>query len=93
MNAERAPGERIATLDVIRGVAVMGILLLNIVSFGMPFAAYFNPRAYGGWHGADLAAASPRLKVLPLAPVKVGCERMVIASAMTHASFSFAESA
>lgn len=33
----------------------MGILLLNIVVFALPAAAYFNPRAYGGWHGADLA--------------------------------------
>ena len=47
---------RIQSLDVVRGVAVMGILLLNIVSFGMPEAAYFNPRAYGGWQGADLWA-------------------------------------
>ncbi|MDT8758644.1 DUF418 domain-containing protein [Sphingomonas psychrotolerans] len=47
---------RIAALDLIRGVAVLGILLLNIVSFGLPEAAYGNPRAYGGWHGADLAA-------------------------------------
>ncbi|MBL7466285.1 DUF418 domain-containing protein, partial [Escherichia coli] len=38
------------------GVAVLGILLLNILSFAMPEAAYVNPRAYGGWHGADLAA-------------------------------------
>ena len=47
---------RVQSLDVVRGVAVLGILLLNIVSFGMPEAAYFNPRAYGGSHGADLAA-------------------------------------
>ncbi|TGX50244.1 DUF418 domain-containing protein [Sphingomonas gei] len=47
---------RLASLDVVRGVAVLGILLLNIVSFGLPEAAYLNPRAYGGWHGADLAA-------------------------------------
>jgi uncharacterized protein len=33
----------------------MGILLLNILAFGLPQAAYSNPRAYGGWHGADLA--------------------------------------
>ncbi|RYD51587.1 MAG: DUF418 domain-containing protein [Sphingomonadales bacterium] len=33
----------------------MGILLLNIVAFAMPEAAYSNPRAHGGWHGADLA--------------------------------------
>lgn len=47
-------GERIATLDVIRGVAVMGILTMNIAAFGMPEAAYFNPRAYGGDTGIDL---------------------------------------
>lgn len=41
---------------MVRGVALLGILLLNIVSFAMPEAAYFNPRAYGGWHGADLGA-------------------------------------
>ncbi len=48
--------ERFALLDIVRGVAVLGILLLNIIGFAMPEAAYFNPRAYGGWHGADLVA-------------------------------------
>jgi uncharacterized protein len=47
---------RLQSLDIVRGVAVLGILLLNIVSFGMPEAAYFNPRAYGGSHGVDLFA-------------------------------------
>ncbi len=46
---------RILTLDVIRGVAVMGILLLNIVGFGLIDAAYVNPRAQGGDSGVDLA--------------------------------------
>jgi len=50
------PSVRIGALDLVRGVAVLGILLLNIVSFGLPEAAYSNPRAYGGWHGGDLAA-------------------------------------
>lgn len=49
------PASRIATLDVVRGVAVCGILLMNIVNFAVPEAAYDNPRAWGGWHGADLA--------------------------------------
>lgn len=35
------------SLDVIRGVAVMGILLANIVAFGLPEAAYFSPLAWG----------------------------------------------
>ncbi len=47
-------GQRHLTLDTVRGVAVMGILLLNIVAFSMPEAAYMNPRAYGGATGADL---------------------------------------
>lgn len=47
---------RILTLDAIRGVAVMGILLMNIIAFAMPEAAYSNPYAYGGHRGADLAA-------------------------------------
>lgn len=48
-------GDRILTLDTVRGVAVMGILLLNIIAFAMPQAAYMNPRAYGGSEGLDLA--------------------------------------
>jgi uncharacterized protein len=46
-------GERIVTLDLIRGIAVMGIFSVNIVDFSMIQAAYLNPAGYGGWHGAD----------------------------------------
>ena len=37
---------RIQSLDFIRGIAVMGILLANIVAFGQPMAAYMYPRAF-----------------------------------------------
>ena len=47
--------DRILTLDVLRGVAVMGIFSVNVIAFAMPEAAYFNPAAYGGAHGASLA--------------------------------------
>lgn len=47
------PGDRIASLDLIRGVAVLGILLMNIVAFAMPEAAYLNPAAYGSPGTAD----------------------------------------
>jgi len=40
--------ERFVSLDVLRGVAVLGILVMNIYAFAMPFAAYFNPLAAGG---------------------------------------------
>ena len=45
--------ERIASLDVLRGVAVLGILVMNIQSFAMPDAAYMNPHAYGDLTGAN----------------------------------------
>lgn len=52
--------DRIVTLDAIRGVAVIGILLMNIISFSMPMAAYINPNAWpemaGGVRFADDAA-------------------------------------
>ncbi len=46
---------RIATLDVTRGVAVMGILLMNIVAFAMPFQAYMSPAALGPASALDTA--------------------------------------
>ncbi len=44
---------RIATLDAVRGVAVLGILLMNIVGFGMPDYAYIDPHYFGGATGAN----------------------------------------
>ena len=41
-------GTRIAELDALRGLAVLGIVVMNVIAFTMPPAAYFNPRAYGG---------------------------------------------
>ncbi len=37
---------RIASLDFIRGIAVMGILAANIVAFGQPMTAYLFPGAF-----------------------------------------------
>jgi uncharacterized protein len=45
--------ERIASLDMLRGFAVLGILPMNIQSFSMIDAAYWNPTAYGNLHGAN----------------------------------------
>ncbi|HBX7744326.1 TPA: DUF418 family protein [Klebsiella pneumoniae] len=41
--------ERNVTLDFVRGVAILGILLLNISAFGLPKAAYLNP----AWSGSS----------------------------------------
>ena len=40
--------ERNVTLDFVRGVAILGIMLLNISAFGLPKAAYLNP----AWSGS-----------------------------------------
>ena len=45
---------RILSLDVIRGIAVMGIFSVNVIAFAMIEPAYLNPGAYGGHRGADL---------------------------------------
>jgi uncharacterized protein len=49
------PEERIDSVDVLRGFSLLGILLMNIVSFGLPFAAYSDPSAHGGADGGNLA--------------------------------------
>jgi uncharacterized protein len=48
-------GDRIEALDFVRGVALFGILLMNIVAFGLP-DAYTNPQNSGGATGANLLA-------------------------------------
>jgi uncharacterized protein len=46
---------RYESLDAIRGVAVMGILAMNIIAFALPFSAYTNPMAGGPIGNIDLA--------------------------------------
>ena len=62
-DAPTAPS-RIVTLDIIRGVAVMGIFSVNVVAFAMIEEAYFNPGAYGGHSGVDLAVWAANLLLI-----------------------------
>ena len=39
--------QRITNLDFIRGFAVLGILIINVISFGLPLTALFNHSTYG----------------------------------------------
>ncbi|HET8548605.1 MAG TPA: DUF418 domain-containing protein [Bryobacteraceae bacterium] len=47
--------ERITALDSLRGFALLGILLMNIVPFGIYGGAYDNPTVAGGSGGPNLA--------------------------------------
>jgi len=42
---------RIQSLDLLRGIAILGILIMNIQSFAMPSSAYNNPLAFGDLSG------------------------------------------
>lgn len=68
------PLPRIATLDCARGIAILGILLMNISAFGLPKSAYLNP-AYLGipaardawtWAWLDLFAQAKFLAMFAL---------------------------
>ena len=47
--------ERIVSVDALRGVALLGILLMNIIVFGLPMSAGNNPTFAGGHTGLNLA--------------------------------------
>lgn len=60
-----AVGDRILVLDVLRGFALLGILMLNITGMGMASQGYFDPLVGKGglaagqldvwvWHGVDV---------------------------------------
>jgi len=44
---------RIDSIDVLRGVALLGIFVMNIPTFALSQYAYFSPELHGGFEGAD----------------------------------------
>ena len=48
-----AQAERIVSIDVLRGFAVLGILVMNIQSFSMINSAYLNPTSFGDLSGLN----------------------------------------
>lgn len=52
-NSQQSMRQRIDCLDCARGIAVLGILLLNIIGFALPTAAYLNPAYVAGVSVSD----------------------------------------
>ena len=48
MHITTSDEDRSEAIDVLRGFALLGILLVNVESFSMPAIVQFNPTAYGG---------------------------------------------
>ena len=44
---------RLLNIDIIRGIALLGILLMNIQAFSMNFSAYSNPTSFGDLSGIN----------------------------------------
>jgi len=49
-----SPEQRIPSVDVLRGVALLGILVINIEFFALPSVIFFDPAAAGGFTGLNL---------------------------------------
>lgn len=45
--------QRFESLDVLRGVALLGIFAMNVMTFAMPLAAYMNPAVYPEYAGTN----------------------------------------
>lgn len=48
------PSKRLVSLDILRGFAVLGILVMNIQSYAMPGSAYLNPTSFESMEGNHL---------------------------------------
>lgn len=53
MPAPPLPRQRIPALDALRGLAVIGIVGMNVHAFALPGPAYYNPVAFGGLMPVD----------------------------------------
>ncbi|MEN1727140.1 MAG: DUF418 domain-containing protein [Pseudomonadota bacterium] len=48
--------DRLPELDLLRGFAVLGIFIMNVIGFALPYESYGNPAIAGGDQGLDLLA-------------------------------------
>jgi uncharacterized protein len=53
VNQSAQPQSRILALDALRGIAVIGIVGMNVHAFALPGPAYYNPQSFGGTSPPD----------------------------------------
>lgn len=53
---EAGARQRLDSLDLLRGIGILGILLMNTQCMSMPVTAYYNPSDYGDLTGLNLVA-------------------------------------
>ncbi len=53
MNTPTQSSQRIVAIDILRGFALLGILVMNIQGFSMPSVAYDNPTMHGDFTGLN----------------------------------------
>ena len=68
--------DRYISLDVLRGFAVLGILVMNIQNFSMIPAAYINPPDYGLAQEKDSIFTNVKQINLPGIRLLMDCQAM-----------------
>ena len=85
--------QRIISLDVLRGFAVLGILIMNIQSFSMIDAAYINPDAFGDLTGLNkwvwiLSHTFADQKFMTIFSILFGAGMVLFTNRVTEKSYS-----
>lgn len=87
--------ERIVAIDVLRGFALLGILVMNIPWFAWPGEAFFNPTLAGGFDGANYGVWLTgemlfNMKMMTIFSMLFGAGMLVMTDRATHAGRSAA---
>lgn len=86
--------DRLASVDILRGVAVLGILAMNIYAYGLPHMAYSNPTVIGGFAGLDRLAwwigyLFFNFKIMPIFGMLFGAGLVLMYERFTPTGVSF----
>jgi uncharacterized protein len=86
--------ERLTSVDTLRGVAVLGILAMNIYAYSLPYMAYENPSVMGGFDGLNrltwwITHMFFSFKMMPIFSMLFGAGLMLMHERFTPRGISF----